>query len=232
MKTFRTIAVIAITSLAVVFTNCKPEEEKDVTPPTIIVPSGVIDVDLGDKVAALKGITASDEKDGDLTASIKVLSEMERIGLDTIKYEVYDAAGNKATATRVVKVTCNKITEGKVVLYNVEYTDVRTNVVRTYPNPMEVTEDQTGVAFVVTRFHYLGNNIVKFISDGPRRLKIEEKHIPGYSPAGATLSGDVTFGSTDETKSKYNLISFRYKFTHDDPNAGTDEFTAICTRVN
>ena len=51
-------------------------------------------------------VSANDAIDGDVTASIKVTGEVDvwTLGDYTVKYEVSDAAGNKAEATRVITV--------------------------------------------------------------------------------------------------------------------------------
>ena len=225
MKTFRTI--IAVVGLALVFAGCpgtKTEELPDVTSPTINVPSGVIEVGLGDKDAVSKGVTASDEKDGDLTKSIRLLSEVERIGLDTVKFEVTDAAGNKGMATRIIKVKSGKLA-GK---YNVHYKDVKPpNKGGTYP--IEVFEDAT-VRLIVSTFHYFTARQITLISDGTKRLKIEEGLFP-HDGDRYHLEGSVTFESADATKSQYNLVSFNYVFTPDNPSLGVQEYTATCERL-
>lgn len=58
-----------------------------------------------------EGATASDEEDGDLTASISSTSNVniQQIGTYQINYSVKDKAGNQATATRTVNVEyCKK----------------------------------------------------------------------------------------------------------------------------
>ncbi|MBW3088732.1 phosphatase PAP2 family protein [Bifidobacterium sp. 82T24] len=70
--------------------------------------SGVQDatVALNSKFDALAGVTAKDDKDGDVTADIKVSGSVNtaKAGEYTLTYTVSDKAGNTATAKRVITV--------------------------------------------------------------------------------------------------------------------------------
>ena len=225
MRTFRTI--IAVVSVALVFTNCDTEEPilPDTTPPVITVPEEIIEVGLGDKSAVLQGVTAKDDVDGDLTKSINILSDVETVGIDTIKFEVSDKAGNKATATRVVMVSAKKLV-GK---YNVSYKDVISNKGGTYE--INIFEEDADITVKVSGFHYYKVKI-EMLGNGPRQLKIVEYF--GAHPVDGdvryTLSGTATFEAVNATKDKYNLVSFDYKLTPEFKD-DVEEFTATCERL-
>lgn len=97
----------------------------DVTKPELY---GVADKEivLGDETfGILKDVSAIDNKDGDLTAAIKVTGEVDiwNLGEYTVNYEVADAAGNKNTVDRKVKVTLGSFgfkDENKVQLTSFE----------------------------------------------------------------------------------------------------------------
>jgi|GEM_PF-3377021 len=86
--------------------NFMPNPSEDTTSPIITI--------LGDNPATVTcgtaytdaGATATDDKDGDLTAAIVTSNTVNTtaVGTYTITYTVRDAAGNQATATRVVRV--------------------------------------------------------------------------------------------------------------------------------
>ena len=250
MKTFRTIAVIATTSLAVMFTNCKPEiEDKppvspDATSPVINVP---VDptfpiVDLGDKEAALKNVTASDDVDGDITKFIKVLSDLETVGLDTIKYEVSDAAGNKATATRVVWVSCSKLAgKYEIIAYDIKDTIKKYPITNEYVDII-ASENLATKRLDISAFHQvlynqkLGWNISLYGNGQPRELQINDKSKLESTDGGGHAffaSGNVVFESVDAAKTEYRLVSFHYKMTPDVTGTGAVpiEYIATCKKL-
>ena len=77
----------------------------DTVPPVITLDSASITVSVEDgRDALLRGVTASDAKDGDLTGQIIVSGVSKLISNNTAKvsYMVFDKAGNMASATRYV----------------------------------------------------------------------------------------------------------------------------------
>lgn len=77
----------------------------DTVPPVITLDSDSITVSVEDgRDALLRGVTASDAKDGDLTGQIIVSGVSKLISNNTAKvsYMVFDKAGNMASATRYV----------------------------------------------------------------------------------------------------------------------------------
>lgn len=79
----------------------------DTTPPVISMASKELAVSVQDDTAAmLSGVTASDDRDGDVTASILVQG-VSGISGDTVTvtYAAFDRAGNVAKATRTLRYT-------------------------------------------------------------------------------------------------------------------------------
>jgi hypothetical protein len=77
----------------------------DEVAPELTVPA-TSSVEFGSEFDALEGVTAVDAVDGDLTSEITVdgTVDTETLGDYSLEYTVTDAAGNAATATRVVTV--------------------------------------------------------------------------------------------------------------------------------
>ena len=90
-------------------TCTKHTEAADETKPEIkLNGSTTITVNLNESYKD-PGATATDNKDGDLTDKIKISGKVDtsKAGTYTITYTVEDSAGNKATATRTVRVKGN-----------------------------------------------------------------------------------------------------------------------------
>jgi hypothetical protein len=77
----------------------------DVTAPEFTLPAKT-SVTVGDAFDPLAGVSASDARDGDVTARITVTGAVDTAteGTYTLEYSVTDAAGNTASATRTVTV--------------------------------------------------------------------------------------------------------------------------------
>lgn len=78
----------------------------DTTAPVITTP-GSSQILVGSTFNPMTGVSASDNVDGDLTASVKHTGTVDTttVGQYTLVYSVTDAAGNTGTATRVVNVS-------------------------------------------------------------------------------------------------------------------------------
>ena len=80
----------------------------DNTPPVITCDSEVVEVRVGaGESALLKGVTAHDDRDGDLTDEIMIKGVSQLITADTAKvtYIAFDSSNNMATASRTVRYT-------------------------------------------------------------------------------------------------------------------------------
>ena len=78
----------------------------DTQPPTISFSEGVLELSaLDPKEALLRGVIASDNADGDVTASVVVESVqiVSKDGTINVTYAAFDAAGNVAKAVRQVR---------------------------------------------------------------------------------------------------------------------------------
>lgn len=82
------------------------EQRKDTTYPVITVDSEVMDVELDvDEAGLLKGVTAYDEKDGDITSKIMIesISKFTEDGVSIVTYAVCDNDNHAASAQRKIR---------------------------------------------------------------------------------------------------------------------------------
>lgn len=79
--------------------------ERDTIAPALTVP-GETEIAVGDTFDPMTGVSAVDDKDGDLTTNVIVTGSVDtgKVGNYEITYSVSDAAGNKTEATRVINV--------------------------------------------------------------------------------------------------------------------------------
>lgn len=106
-RTLKTILIICLVLVTAAFAAGQVYSRvvTDTVPPVITLDSDSITVSVEDgRDALLRGVTASDAKDGDLTGQIIVSSVSKLISNNTAKvsYMVFDKAGNMASATRYV----------------------------------------------------------------------------------------------------------------------------------
>ena len=107
VRTLKTILIICLVLVTAAFAAGQVYSRvvTDTVPPVITLDSDSITVSVEDgRDALLRGVTASDAKDGDLTGQIIVSGVSKLISNNTAKvsYMVFDKAGNMASATRYV----------------------------------------------------------------------------------------------------------------------------------
>ncbi len=109
MKILKTaLCVLAALVVALNIVMIVKQGGLDGTPPEITVASEVLEVSVhGEETEYLSGVTARDDRDGDLTDQVLVEHISLLTGPDTAKitYAVFDKAGNAATASRTVRFT-------------------------------------------------------------------------------------------------------------------------------
>lgn len=110
MKFLDRITVMVFIAVLLIFAACQVYLRVfvDSTPPVIACDSEVLNtkVNAGDR-ALLQGVTATDDKDGDLTGQLMVKSITPLITDNTAKitYIVFDSSDNMATYTRTIRYT-------------------------------------------------------------------------------------------------------------------------------
>ena len=107
MRTLKTILCIAtaLSVLAFALAIYYTQFYKDVVPPEIRMDADVITVSAADgDEALLRGVTATDNRDGDITGAVLVdgVSQLTGPNAARVRYIVFDAAENDATASRTV----------------------------------------------------------------------------------------------------------------------------------
>ena len=103
-----TIGAFLVVLLAFVGTKIYTSQIVDRVPPIITCDSTTIEVPVGaSDRALLKGITATDDRDGDVTDQIMIKGVSQLIGADTAKvtYIAFDSSNNMATCQRTVRYT-------------------------------------------------------------------------------------------------------------------------------
>ena len=110
MKLLQRITLILFIISALLFAGSRAYHHflVDDTPPVLTMDSDTVEMGLGDtRDALLRGVRATDNRDGDLTKEIIVQGVTKLIGENTAKvtYIVFDKANNMATCTRTVRYT-------------------------------------------------------------------------------------------------------------------------------
>lgn len=106
MKRIKILLVLAAVLVAAV--NIKVIMDKgglDQTPPEITIASDVLEVSVhAEESAYLEGVSAWDNRDGDISDQVLVEHLSQLTGENTVKvtYAAFDEAGNSATATRTL----------------------------------------------------------------------------------------------------------------------------------
>ena len=103
------VAALFVLSLATFITyNIVDRITQDHTPPVITCTEDTVSVSVADEDSLLlQGMTAEDNRDGDLTDSIRVssMSNFTEPGKRTVNYVVFDKANQAATYTRTLQYT-------------------------------------------------------------------------------------------------------------------------------
>jgi len=109
VKILKIVSVIAFAAAVILFGGYMLKEgAKDKTGPVITVESDSIEVSVGDpREALLKGVTAADAHDGDVTASVRVesLSPFNEKGERRVSYVAFDSDGHVSHAARTMRYT-------------------------------------------------------------------------------------------------------------------------------
>jgi hypothetical protein len=156
-KQFLLSTAILFVGGSVLLTSCKKDEEA----PVITVTGGATKTITLNSTLADPGATASDNEDGDVSASITsdylTVVDKDKTGTYTVTYKVSDEAGNEGTATLAVTVKNDAET------WNGNYNGIETdsNGPYTYTNSVVVTASTTkNNRISMTRLGDFANNTV------------------------------------------------------------------------
>ena len=110
MKVLERITVIVFIVVLAVFiaVNAYTRMAVDTTPPQITCDTDTIEISVSDPESALlQGVSAKDDRDGDLTSSIMVKGVTNLLSGNTarVSYIVFDSANNMASCQRTIRYT-------------------------------------------------------------------------------------------------------------------------------
>ena len=110
MKTLKTATIILFILAALVFAGVTGYYSfiLDRVSPVVTVPEGVLDVRVNDgPEVLLAGVTASDNRDGDLTGQVMIQGISRLLSANTarVTFVVFDGARNMGSATRTIRYT-------------------------------------------------------------------------------------------------------------------------------
>ena len=110
MKILERVTVIVFVAVLAVFVGVKAYTRLavDTTPPQISCGTDTIDISVSDPESVLlQGVTARDDRDGDLTGSILIRGVTNLLSGNTarVSYVVFDSSNNMATCQRTIRYT-------------------------------------------------------------------------------------------------------------------------------
>jgi hypothetical protein len=202
------------------------ETEADKVKPVITIPTNadgsLYKFDLGDEDAAKEGVTAKDDVDGDITSSITVIGNFEKVGKTQLKYKVSDKAGNVAEVTRDVIITADKLAGGYSAIAKLQpdtITEFR------YTMIVEVEQD---TVLKITQLQNLPD-IIRTKFGGDYSFEINEKEVTHSEGGLPTISGTLSYGTQTD---KYKIASLYYTFTWRRIQKDEEVWRATCTPNN
>lgn len=213
-------ALVVLAGIMLVYSCYKPAET---TPPVITIKGNNPFIQMLNIPYKDSGATAWDSKDGDLTISIIVDSSVNvnHTGTYSVDYTVFDAAGNKATATRTVIV----INESDPL--NGGYF-VRDSVVGNNPGIRNYTVNVNASPTInnkifIDNFGGLGSGVCVYGFVNGNNIAI-----PSQNPSNMIYPGTVTgIGIT----SNDSILGIIYNITYIPANTGSDDGFADYTKL-
>jgi len=205
------VSIVALATVLVV-TSCGKEDN---TKPEITLPTDALVIDLGDEVAALVGVEAKDDKDGDVTSKVKVTGGFDFVGNSTLTYTVTDEATNTATETRPVTVKSNKLFGN----YSAREVCDDNGGIDNYLVKFDESSDPTKL--VMSNFFNEAGWYVVFSGDGKSMdLTMEEKT---FNQGAIVVTGKATYRKV----SNYDMYDFKFKV---DDGTSAENYSVTFTR--
>ncbi|MBP5307850.1 MAG: DUF5011 domain-containing protein [Clostridia bacterium] len=180
----RIITLVTVLSVCFMFCSCNGTTE-DKTAPVINGVKDSVTIQLGDSFNALEGVTATDDKDGDVTSSIEVsampdltftggVATPDAKGAYEITYSVKDKAGNVTEEYCTLTVTSK--TSAEETYHNFDFTNYDVSNVDTY--------------FDLVTYSGAVANFEK--TDGILRLNVTSTGNEAPGPNSVTLYNDIS----------------------------------------
>jgi hypothetical protein len=205
----RLIVSVATIAVALGFMSCGGD---DVTAPVITIPGDALVIDLGDKDAALKDVTAEDKKDGDVTSYLEVVDGLDYVGVGSLTYSVKDKANNEQLQKRPVTVKTDKLFGSYFVTERGPDGDTTYNV----------TVEKSGVAVTQLIAKNFFSYDATFKGDGASTTLTMEPVEALVGQEKITITGTVTY---KKGTSQYVLDQSKVKVTWADPTLEDDDYT-------
>lgn len=202
---------LSVVAAAMVFTFTSCGE--DLVAPEITFPTSTEtpEFELGDEKAALEGVTAKDDKDGDVTASLKV-DGVNFVGKAGLTYSAIDLANNEVSVLRDAIISAKRL-EGNYSVSSVDNFDPSADPYTFVSNVTLSKVDHT--MLIINNFGELGYN-VDLKGNGTDVLTAE--HTIDYSGVPAKLTVTASYGPTSNPE-VWTLLIVNYKIT----KSGTGE---------
>lgn len=205
------LSVVAA-AMVFTFTSCGD----DLVAPEIVFPTSTEtpEFELGDEKAALEGVTAKDNKDGDVTASLKV-DGVKFVGKAGLTYTAIDAANNEVSVLRDAIISAKRL-EGNYSVESIDNLAADDDPNKSYTFPTVVALQKLDhTKLFVQNFAELEIN-VDLVGDGTGILTAE--HSMDYSGTPAKLTVTASYGPTSNPE-VWTLLIVNYKIT----KSGTGE---------
>ncbi len=204
------LAGLILTAGSLFLSSCKKE---DTTAPVLTLTGGDVTIDLMDPFNE-PGFTASDDEDGDLSASVTVSGSVSNadVAQTVLTYTVSDAAGNSSTATRTVTVRSNKLAG----TYNVS-SAVTGKYAGTYNFSVTVTQSSTAYNKVlIANFGGLGTAVIVNATVSGKNISIASQQPTGMQDPG-TIAGQTAGAGVI---SGINIVDNKYTIVYQ--SSGSD----------
>ncbi len=196
-KMFLSVAVVA---MMVAFTSCKDDRQA----PVITLPEDEATpvFDLGDAAAALVGVTANDNTDGDVTANVTV-SGLDYVGAGTLVYSVFDVANNEGTAERAAIVSSAKLGGA----YKVSSVDLDDPDAEPYAYNVTAAKSDMDVTKLIVTNLFDADWTLTLVGNGTDVLEGESIRVT-YGDGQVAVYATATYGPTSD--GGYTLLVISY----------------------
>ena len=196
---------VAALAFVLVFASCG----KDNNAPVITLPTDDATpvFDLGDVEAALAGVTANDDVDGDVTANLTVTG-LDYAGAATLTYAVVDQAGNEGTIGREVIISTGRLGGH----YNVSSKDLDDPSADPYAYNVTAAKANNPAQLIISNFY--DSDWVLTLDAVPGAAQMTNEANPvrvAYGDGQALVYATATYGPTSNP-AQYTLLVVSYTF--------------------
>lgn len=223
MKTKKTVPALIILAFIIIISSCKKEEDADITAPVITLNGNTpVSVIIGTTYTDA-GATATDDVDGDISASIITASTVNTVtkGVYAVTYTVSDAAGNTAIATRTVNVlnSADYLAGGYSVVDVVTGNNAGTHIY----NVSVSTSDSVNNKLFIRNFGEFGSSVYVEIT---LSLSDSTLNIASQSPLMMSDPGTIT-GTGSSNASAITSINYNCAYTSGGSDTGSATYTKL-----